>query len=351
MRVPPPQHETESIAVVCPDKFRGTLTAAQAAAAMASGARRAGFGVVREIPLADGGEGTLDTLLAVRGGSRRRTRVTGPLGDPVDAEWGMLADGTAIVEMAKASGLSLVAPRNDPLRATSRGTGELIATAAREGAKRVLVCVGGSATTDGGLGAIDALAWKLPVDTVVACDVTTTFVAAARVFGPQKGASDAQVALLERRLERLAEQYVTRTRVDVRDLEGSGAAGGLAGGLAALGARLEPGFDVVAAAVGLEEALDGAALVITGEGKLDASSLDGKVVGGVLDWAADLGVEHCAVIAGQVTDDAREELQVRHTSVLALTDRVWQASETYSRAALLVEEAAIEAARNALGTG
>jgi glycerate kinase len=316
---------------------------------MGAGARRGGFGVVREIPLADGGEGTLDTLLAVRGGSRRRTRVTGPLGDPVDAEWAMLADGTAIVEMAMASGLSLVAPRNDPLRATSRGTGELIATAAREGAKRVLVCVGGSATTDGGLGAIDALAWKLPVDTVVACDVTTTFVAAARVFGPQKGASDAQVALLERRLVRLAEQFVARTRVDVRDLEGSGAAGGLAGGLAALGARLEPGFDVVAAAVGLEDALDGAALVITGEGKLDASSLDGKVVGGVLDWAADLGVEHCAVIAGQVTDDAREELQVRHTSVLALTDRVWQASETDSRAALLVEDAAIEAARTALG--
>jgi glycerate kinase len=260
----------------------------------------------------------------------------------------MLADGTAIVEMAKASGLALVAPRNDPLRATTRGTGELIATAAREGAKRVLVCVGGSASTDGGLGAIDALAWKLPVDTVVACDVTTTFVAAARVFGPQKGASDAQVALLERRLERLAEQYVTRTRVDVTDVEGGGAAGGLAGGLAALGARLEPGFDVVAAAVGLEDALDGATLVITGEGKLDASSLDGKVVGGVLDWAADLGVEHCAVIAGQVTDDAREELQARNTNVLALTDRVWQAGEAYQRAAMLVEEAAVEAARTVL---
>jgi glycerate kinase len=115
-----------------------------------------------------------------------------------------------------------------------------------------------------------------------------------------------------------------------------------------LGARLEPGFDVVAAAVDLEAALDAASFVVTGEGKLDPTSLDGKVVGGVLDWAADLGVEHCAVIAGQVTDEARDELQVRNTQVLALTDRVWQAGEAFTRAALLVEEAAVEAARHAL---
>jgi glycerate kinase len=239
--------------------------------------------------------------------------------------------------------------RNDALRATTRGTGELLAIAARAGAKRALVCVGGSATTDGGLGAIDALGWKLPVPTTVACDVSTRFLDAARVYGPQKGASAAQVELLSRRLGRLAEQYAARTRVDVTEVEGGGAAGGLAGGLAALGARLEPGFDVVASAVGLEEAIDGATLVVTGEGKLDVTSLDGKVVGGVLDWAADLGVEHCAVIAGQVTDDAREELSVRNTQVLALTDRVWQAGEAFTRAALLVEEAAIEAARQVRG--
>jgi glycerate kinase len=336
-------------AVACPDKFRGTLTAPEAAAAIAAGLRRGGFGEVRELPLADGGDGTLDTLVAVLGGSRRRARVTGPLGAPVDAEWAMLSDGTAIVEMARASGLLLVGRHNDPLRATTRGTGELIATAARAGAKRVLVCVGGSATTDGGLGAIDALGWALPVDVVVACDVATPFLEAARVYGPQKGASDAQIALLSRRLERLAQQYETRTRNDVTEVEGGGAAGGLAGGLAALGARLEPGFDVVAAAVGLEEALDGATLVVTGEGRLDLTSLEGKVVGGVLDWAADLGVEHCAVIAGQVADDARDELSVRHTQVLALTERVWHADEAMTRAALLVEEAALEAARHALG--
>jgi glycerate 2-kinase len=324
------------------------LSAAEAAAAMAAGLRRAGFDEVRELPLADGGEGTLDVLVAVRGGSRRTAHVTGPLGDRVEAEWAMLADGTAIIEMAQASGLALVGARNDALRATTRGTGELIATAARAGAKRLLVCVGGSATTDGGLGAVDALGWALPVDTTVACDVSGVFLDAARVYGPQKHATEAQIALLGRRLERLAEEYRARTRVDVTQLEGGGAAGGLAGGLAAIGARLEPGFDVVAAAVDLEDAFDDATLVVTGEGRLDRTSLEGKVVGGVLDWAADLGVEHCAVIAGQVNDDARDELSVRHTQVLALTDRVWQAGEAFSRAALLVEEAAVEAGRHAL---
>ena len=350
MRMPHGTVRSEAArAVACPDKFRGTLSASEAASAMARGLRRAGFDDVRELPLADGGEGTLDVLVAVRGGSRRQTRVTGPLGDPVDATWAMLADGTAIIEMAQASGLALVGDRNDALRATTRGTGELMAAAARAGAKRLLVCVGGSATTDGGLGAVDALGWALPVDTTVACDVSTAFLDAARVYGPQKHATDAQIALLTRRLERLAEHYLARTGVEVDAIEGSGAAGGLAGGLAAIGARVEPGFDVVAAAVDLEDALDGATLVVTGEGRLDRTSLEGKVVGGVLDWAADLGVEHCAVIAGQVTDDAREELSVHHTQVLALTDRVWQASEAFTRAALLVEEAAVEAARQALG--
>ena len=131
---------------------------------------------------------------------------------------------------------------------------------------------------------------------------------------------------------------------------GAGAAGGLAGGLAAIGADLEPGFDVVADAAGLEDALDDVELVVTGEGKLDATSFDGKTVGGVLDWASDAGVPHLAVIAGQVTPEAREELAVRPgVQVLALTDRVWQGGEAFARAATLVEEAALEAARKALG--
>jgi glycerate kinase len=320
---------------------------------MAAGLRRAGFDDVIEMPMADGGEGTLDTLLAARRGSRRRTRVTGPLGAPVEAEWGVLPGGIAIVEMARASGLALVRGRNDPLRASTRGTGELIAAVRAQGFKRIVIAVGGSATTDGGLAAVEALRWSLQgLDVTVACDVETAFMDAARVYGPQKGATEAQIALLTRRLEMLADHYRTRTGIDVTKLVGAGAAGGLAGGLAAIGAQLVPGFEAIAEAVGLEQAFEGAELAVTGEGKLDASSLAGKVVGGVLAWADDLHVARVAIIAGQVTDDARTGIMASRTNteVLALTDRVWQKAEAYERTALLVEEAAIEAGRTALDT-
>jgi glycerate 2-kinase len=339
-----------SLALACPDKFKGTLDAPQAAAAMATGLRAAGYDEVVELPLADGGEGTLDALLAARGGSRRTATVTGPLGDQVEAAWGLLSGGTAVVELAEASGLHRVPERaRDPLRASTRGTGELIATAIRAGARRVIVGVGGSATTDGGLGALEALGWSFGATPVtVAYDVGTRFADAASVFGPQKGASAAQVSLLTRRLALLAEEYRRRTGVDVGELVGGGAAGGLAGGLAAIGAELEPGFDVVAGAAGLEPILEDADLVVTGEGRLDSTSFDGKVVGGVLEWAADAEVPHRAVIVGQVTPDAREELAVRaQAQLLVLTDRVWQAGEAFARAATLVQEAALEAGRHA----
>jgi glycerate kinase len=318
---------------------------------MAAGLTAAGFDEVRRLPLADGGEGTLDALVAARGGAVRTAPVTGPLGDPVDAAWALLPDGTGVVEMARASGLELVAGRNDPLRASTRGTGELIAAAARGGARRIVVGVGGSATSDGGLAAVDALGWSLGgMEVTVACDVATTFLDAATVYAPQKGATAAQVSLLTRRLGRLAEEYERRTGVDVTELEGSGAAGGLAGGLAAIGATLEPGFEVVAHAAGLEDALEDVDVVVTGEGKLDRTSFEGKVVGGVLEWAAEEGIAHRAVIAGQVTDDGRDELSVRgDVHLLALTERVWQSGEAFSRAAVLVEEAALEAGRRALG--
>ena len=149
--------------------------------------------------------------------------------------------------------------RSDPLGATTRGTGELLAAARAGGARRAVVCVGGSATTDGGLGAVEALGWSLRgLEVTVACDVTTTFVDAAAVFGPQKGASPAQVDLLARRLAALLDDYRQRTGVDLADLEGAGAAGGLAGGLAALGARLEPGYEVIARLAGLDRALEDA---------------------------------------------------------------------------------------------
>ncbi len=334
-------------AVACPDKFRGTLTAGAAAAAMARGLRRAGIEDVVERPMADGGEGTLEVIVAARRGSRRTATVTGPLGDPVAAEWAILGDGTAVVEMARASGQALVDPeRRDPLEASTRGTGELIAAAIRAGASHVIVGVGGSATTDGGLAAVQALDWSLGgVPVTVACDVTTDFLDAATIFGPQKGASPAQVGLLTRRLDQLADVYRDRTGVDVTALEGAGAAGGLAGGLAAIGARIERGFEVIADVVGLASALEHADLVVTGEGKLDATSFAGKVVGGVLELAGDLGDARRGVIAGQVTTEAREEVSVLgDVKVLALTDRVWQAGEAFARAGLLVEEAAVELA-------
>ena len=245
--------------------------------------------------MADGGEGTLEAI----GGSVRHTRVTGPLGAPVDAEW-RLRDGTAVIEMARASGLALVggAETNDPVQASTIGTGELIVAALEAGAKQVIVGVGGSATTDGGLGALRAFGKHRlhGIDVSVACDVTTRFVDAAEVFAPQKGATPAQVELLRRRLERLADVYVRDYGVDVRDLPSAGAAGGLAGGLAVLGARLVPGFDVVADAIALDERVEGANLIVTGEGYLDEQSFAGKAVGGVAELGREAGVEVLAVV-------------------------------------------------------
>lgn len=339
--------------MACPDKFRGTLTAAAAAAAIATGLRTAGYEEVTEIPMADGGEGSLEAIRDACGGAFRTTRVTGPLGAPVDAAWLVLPDGTAVIEMAQASGRALVTGPADPLGATTRGTGELLAAARAGGARRAVVCVGGSATTDGGLGAVEALGWSLRgLEVTVACDVTTAFLDAASVFAPQKGASPAQVDLLTRRLSTLVGEYRSRTGVEVADLEGSGAAGGLAGGLAALGARLEPGYETIARLAGLDLALEGAHLVVTGEGRVDATSFAGKVVGGVLDWSIDEGVPFRAVIAGQVTPEAREELAVRPaTEVLPLTERVWTPAETFVGTARLVEEAAVAAGRHALAGG
>jgi glycerate 2-kinase len=317
-------------ALCCPDKFRGTLSAPEAAEAMALGLRDAGLDDVETCPLADGGEGTLDALLAARGGERRTARVTGPLGTPVDADWALVADGTAVVEMAQASGLALVAGANDAVAATTHGTGQLIATAARSGARQILLGVGGSATTDGGLGAVEALGWSLPVPVLVACDVETEFLGAAEVYGPQKGAGPDDVTLLSARLVELAERYRRRTGVDVRGLRGGGAAGGLAGALAALGAELRPGFDVVAEAVGLGLRLEGATLVLTGEGRFDRTSLAGKVVGGVLASVPDS--VRCVVICGQVEDGVLDLLP-RSAEVISLAGRTGAASELVREAA------------------
>lgn len=285
--------------LVAPDKFRGTASAADVAAAVAEVAATAGWVVTRQ-PLSDGGEGLLDVL----GGANRTTTVTGPHGTPVSARW-LLRDSLAVIEAAEACGLLLAGgpAGNDPVAATSAGVGELIAAALAAGATSVVVGLGGSACTDGGRGALQALGALAPswggfgaASVTVCCDVATPYLAAARVFGPQKGATAEQVTLLELRLAGLRRELIDRLGVDPQGFPGSGAAGGLGGGLAAAGAHLVPGLDHVASLVGLDTLIAAADLVITGEGRLDASSLAGKVVGGVADRARAHGIPVVAVV-------------------------------------------------------
>ena len=321
--------------VAAPDKFRGTASAAEIAAAIVAAVDSASPPWTGQaVPMADGGEGTLDAL----GGPNRESEVTGPLATKVRAPW-RLRGAAAYIEMARASGLELAggAEGNDPMAASTAGVGELIVEAVEHGARRIMVTLGGSATTDGGLGAIQAIgnvARLRGVELIVACDVSTRFVDAARVFGPQKGASPAQVKLLTGRLSRLVQVYEERFGVDVSELPGGGAAGGLAGALAALGARLAPGFDVVAEEVGLDEALEGASLVVTGEGYLDDQSLEGKVVGGVLERAARLGVE-ALVICGDADSDVVARLG---SPVVSLVER-FGTDAAFARTADCVQEA------------
>ena len=313
------------LVLAAPDKFRGTATAGQAAAAMARGAGCLGR-TVEQLPLADGGEGLLEAL-AHLGGARVGVEVVGPLGMPVRAEWLDLGP-VAVVEMALASGLVLAggADGNDPVGATSRGTGELIVAAARrrpEAPATIVVGLGGSATTDGGRGAVDVVeeAGGLGATELVgACDVDVDFIAAARRFGPQKGADPAQVAALERRLEVVAQQYLDAYGIDVREMEGAGAAGGLGGAIVALGGRLRSGYRVVAELVGLAGLMQRSDLVLTGEGAFDATSLMGKVVGSVLADANALGVP-VLVVAGRVDPEAAEAAASTGATVVSLTDR------------------------------
>jgi glycerate 2-kinase len=293
--------------LAAPDSFKSSLSAREVAGSIASAARSAGW-TCDEAPLSDGGEGFVEALGAVPSSAV----VHGPLGDPVDATWGWLPDGdagrsTAVIEVASAAGLVLAGgiEHNDPVAATTRGVGELIAHAAAEGAKRILVGCGGSATTDGGAGALEAMQALDPRDMelLVAVDTNTRFLDAPRRFGPQKGADEAQIALLERRLAGFAVVLDREFGRDVTHLGGGGAAGGLAGGLAAWGGRIVPGFSLVAAHLDLERRLRRADLVVTGEGRLDRTSFTGKVVGSLIALARGCPL---LVIVGQLQSDLPE---------------------------------------------
>ncbi len=281
--------------LVAPDSFKGTFDAAAVGDALARGFAAAGWDADR-CPVADGGEGTMALLAEGLGGRIVEVDASDPLGRPVRSSFA-LAGETAIVEMAQASGLALVAEHErDAWAASTRGTGELILAAVSAGAREILVAVGGSATTDGGLGAIEAIRAGGGLGgarLAVLCDVETAFEDAPRVFGPQKGADEATVARLQSRLADLAQQLPR----DPRGVPRSGAAGGLSGGLwAAFDAELLPGAAAVLDALGVDERMRAARLVVAGEGCLDEQSLRGKVVGELARRAAAAGVPIHAIV-------------------------------------------------------
>lgn len=327
--------------VVAPDKFKGCLSAADAAGAIARGLRSANANIqIDACPVADGGEGTVAALVTATGGRFETRRVTGPLPDMrVDATFGVLGDGeTAVIEMAAASGLALLAPADrDPFRTTTYGTGQLLLEAAKLGSKRIILGIGGSATVDGGIGCAQACGQPVILDEVgpadpheplvgedlrrvvlikhargslldrvkitVACDVRNPLFGpsgAAAVFGPQKGATPKQVVELDALLRRLAERC---GKLAEAEAPGAGAAGGLGFALTAFfNAALRPGFELVADAVRLRDRLVGADLCVTGEGRLDMSSYSGKAAVGVARACRELGVR-CAAVVGSVADD------------------------------------------------
>ena len=325
--------------VLAPNAFKGTLTAAEVAAAMAEGVRAARPDAeIVSLPLSDGGDGFLDVVLAARGGERFRTCVTDPLGREIEAEFAIVpALDAAVVESALASGLALLRPdERDPMVATSRGTGELIRAALAHRPRHLLVGLGGSATVDGGVGAAAALGLRFldasgeeiadgggalagirairyagrdpalkGVKIAALCDVANPLLGpegAARVYGPQKGATPDQVERLEAGLSHLADGIQSKLLIDVREVEGAGAAGGLGAGLLGfLGARLLPGGVAVLELVGLHEHLADADLVLTGEGRIDAQTGFGKVPVAVAMTCADAGVP-CVAIAGSVAE-------------------------------------------------
>ncbi|MCB0912672.1 MAG: glycerate kinase [Propionibacteriaceae bacterium] len=339
--------------VLAPDSFKESMSAAEAAAAMARGVRA----VVPdadcvEVPMADGGEGTTEALVAALGGGWRTVASTDALGRPIEARYG-ISDGLAVIEVAAAVGIGLVAPADrDVMMSGSRGVADLVRDALDAGVTRLVVGLGGSATTDGGAGLLAGLGvrWldadghelaptpaglaaldrvdasgldpRLATTSVdLACDVTNPLLGAegaAAVFGPQKGATPDQVPVLDATLARVADALVAAGLPDVRDLPGSGAAGGLGAAFLALGARMRRGVEVVAEAAHLDEAVAGAGLVLTGEGSLDRQTLSGKTPAGVAEVAARAGVPVIA-FAGRLGDGADELVGRGFAAVVPIT--------------------------------
>ena len=370
--------------VIAPQSFKGSVSALEAAQAIARGVRRAEpEAATALVPVADGGDGTLNVLVDSTGGQLFRSIVTGPLGHAVEAPWGVMGDGqTAVVEMARASGLALVPPRRrNPRTTTTRGTGEIIREALERGFTRIIVGLGGSATNDAGTGMADALGVKfldaqgkaLPrggaalsrlaridvaalnpklkdVTIIGATDVTNPLcgpAGASAVYGPQKGASPEMVAELDAALANFGRVAQRDLGMDFLNEEhpGAGAAGGLGAGLMAFtGARLQSGIDMVCEVLDFEQQIRGADLVITGEGRADVSSIYDKSPVGVARKAGAYQVP-TVILAGSLGDGYEELYQHGIAAVVCIADRPMSFEQSLARTEELLEGAAERAMR------
>lgn len=368
--------------LVAPNAFKESLSAVDAARSMAKGVRRAlPKAHVIEVPIADGGDGTLEAVISGTAGRILRARVTGPLGNKISAEYGITGDGkTAVIEMSRASGLALVpSARRNPMRTTSFGTGELIRAALDRGVRRILLGIGGSATVEGGIGALQALGVSfldrrgkpvghggmgllaienielnhLPselkhIEILVACDVDNPLTGpkgAAAVFGPQKGATPAMVKQLDRGLARLAALITRRTGRDFVRIPGTGAAGGIAGSfLGLLGAKLRPGSELVFDLLKLDKILPQMDWVITGEGQIDFQTQFGKGPGMLAKLAARHGVPVVG-IAGSVADDAGKLSRKGFTALFSITNRPVDLATAMREAPQMMERVTEQVAR------
>ena len=335
--------------LVAPDSFGGTLSASEAADAVAAGWRdSAPADDLSVVPMSDGGPGFVDVLARSVAGVLREAAVADPFGRPVVARW-LRAGDTAYVESAQAVGIHLLSPDElDPRRADTRGVGQLIREAAAAGCRTIVIGLGGTCTNDGGKGMYDELDGHVEVALVAATDVDNPLLGpngASAVFGPQKGADRATVLDLDDELRAWADEVETRTgRSGLRDLPGAGAAGGLGFALFALGAQRRSGFDLVASAVGLGDRIAAVDLVITGEGSFDAQSLRGKVPAGVAGLAVEAGVP-CVVIAGQVDVGRRDAASAGVEEAYAVADTLGSAAAAMAAGAAGVRETAARVAR------
>jgi glycerate kinase len=367
--------------VIAPDSYKGSLTAVQVADIIAEGLLEVfPQAEVLKVPVADGGEGTVDAFLCALGGEKQFIKVTGPLGEKVKAFFGILPDGTAVIEMAAASGLPLVpGNKRNPLITTTYGTGELIKAALEKGCHTIIVGIGGSATNDGGVGMAQALGIRfldgkgreLPfgggslarlaqidmsgldpritnTTIIVACDVDNPLCGprgASAVFGPQKGASPDTVKVLDQNLTHYAKVIKEQLGIDILNLPGAGAAGGLGAGLVSLlGATLKPGIEIVISSTKLEEKIKGASLVITGEGKTDYQTAHGKAPVGIAKLAKKLGVPVIA-ISGGLGERYEEVYEAGLDAVFSIVPGPVTLEQAFAKGHLFLKEKVVNIAR------